>query len=244
MTKILLLVSLLGLALIDIGCAHSAYVPNTPHQIPVVSGRQWGGKVGFDFSTAADVPIFSDLGANPPTRAKGYEVGSMMGAGSSLVLGLGIFESVDLYYTTGFGGRWQFYGKDPAEPWKATLFLGTMGGRSNGSTTGTEGSSDYRKAETKLRGVEYGTSVGYQQDANILWYGTVAYRDGRGETSIVNSYGTFSSSDKFSLLSLVAGVNFGTTWYFNAEVGTSAVDWENATSGPAFASSIGFGYNW
>lgn len=232
---------LVFIALVGIGCAHSAYVPNTPHQVPLVAKKRWGGQVGFEFATAADVPLFADTSANPPVRSQGA-VGSVYGAGSSLVAALGIFESIDIYLTHGLGLRWQFLGLEDANPWKATFFAGSIGGRNSESST-TAGGQTY-KSSTRISGAEYGGSIGYQRTADLIFYSTLAQRQGRGETKIVQPANTFNYEDSFRLVSWVLGVQFGQSWYINAEIGASAVDWESAPKGDAYASAFGFGYKW
>lgn len=236
--KIILCVSL---AFISFGCAHSAYIPNTPHQAPVVAKKRWGGQIGFDYSSAAEVPLFADTTSNPPVKAQG-NIGSIGGAGSSIVAALGIFEPVDIYLTHGFGLRWQFLGVDDGSDWKATVFAGGMNGRS--SETSSQAGGQTYKTTTRLSGSEFGASVGYQSNEDLLLYSTLFQRRGKGQTEIVQPGITFAYDNDFQLTGLVFGLQFGQDWYFTAEVGSSAVGWGGGPSGDAFASTIGFGYKW
>lgn len=233
--------ALVVVSLIGFGCSHSAYIPNTPHQAPVVAQKRWGGQVGLDFSTAADVPLFSDTTSNPPVRSNGA-VGSIYGAGTSLVAALGIFESIDIYLTHGFGARWQFWGIGETSPWKATIFAGSVSGRSN-ETSSSAGGQTY-KSKTTLSGSEFGASVGYKATPDLLLYSTYAQRRGSGKTEITQPANTFNYDDSFQLDMLVFGLQFGRPWYLTLEVGSSTVDWTNAPKGDAYASTIGFGYAW
>lgn len=225
-------------------CAHSIYIPNTPHQIPVVAGKRWGGKVGFDFSSAAEVPLFTDVNIAPPTRVTNGTVGSVSGAGSALVAALGLFESVDIYSSNGFGLRFQFLGLTPEEKWKATLLAGANAGREKESSV-SQGASNLVSTETQTSGSEYGASLGYLANDDLLLYSTYIYRGGKGVTTIMQPNNVvFEYNDLFSLRALIFGLNFGKEWYFNFELGSSTVTWDNSTSGTAFASNIGFGYQW
>jgi hypothetical protein len=225
-------------------CAHSIYLPNTPHQIPVVAGKRWGGKVGFDFSTAAQVPLFSDVNVAPPTRVSNGTIGSVSGAGSALVAALGLFEPIDFYLSGGLGLRFQFLGLAPEEKWKASVFAGSIGGRETELST-NQGPSNQVSAKTQTSGWEYGASLGYLANDELLLYSTYLHRGGKGVTTITQPNNVvFEYNDRFSLQTLVFGLNFGQEWYFNFEFGSSSVNWDNSTSGRAFASNIGFGYQW
>lgn len=232
---------MIWVCLFGFGCAHSVYIPNTPHQVPVVAKKRWGGQIGMDLSSAASVPLFTDTISNPPVRAQG-EVGAVGGAGSSIVAALGIFEPVDIYLTHGLGIRWQFLGIEDQQPWKATVFVGNMGSRT--SESGSQSGTVEHKASTRVTGTEYGASVGYQRNESLLFYSTLARRQGQGATEIKQPNAIHQFEDDFSLTTLVFGLQFGQPWYFNAEIGGSSINWKNAPSGDVFASSLGFGYRW
>lgn len=210
----------------------------------MVAGKLWGGRAGLDFSTAAEVELFSDISTTPPARANLSIPGYLYGAGSSPVLGLGIWDSIDLYFTTGLGLRWQVAGLERHQPWKATIFGGNIMERTVETSVGVDNVINPSSADTTIGGYEFGGSFGYQRNDELLFYTSIVRRWGPGRTVVTQGTGRFIYDESYTMSSIVFGAHYGTTWYFNFEFGTSNIAWRGGPLGTAVASNLGFGYIW
>lgn len=256
--RILILLVFLS-ELFMIGCASVARLPMSTGQVPEVSGKLWGGKVGIDLSSSVPVTTVNDITTTPPTRTSigvGEEdpledlLGVSALAGSRIDFALGLLQRLDLYYTNAFGARYMIWGEPGKAGWRSTLFIGYYNvGNSNSVVFG---STEY-SANNNTSGFELGGSIGNRLDEMNLVYLTLASRGGEAKIRVSqNGIEQQVYEDTYDHYLMTFGFLFGQTWYLKVEAGASYVNWQGPDNsgntlkddGTTFGGSLGFGYQW
>lgn len=248
------------LFLLNLGCASVVRLPSSTGQTPMVGGRLWGGRAGLDLSSSVPVTIINDMTANPPVR-NSIDIGSdpnliadIFGinfiAGTGLDLTLGIYETVDIYFTRNVGLRWMWMGDPKGLGWRSTFFAGpTYWSESNSISSSTSPES---KSETKVNGIEFGLSVGNQIDEKTLIYLTLASRGGKASTTVTNSSGAFSFDDSYLHYISSLGFVIGNEGFLKFELSGDYIEWKGNTysggsvsnNGIKMGGTLGAGLRW
>ncbi len=233
-----------GSLLLLVGCSHVVRFPGSMNQRPQIAGRTLGGNIEFALNGATEVVVFSDYTANPPVRKGSGSIEPHLGVGGGIFAGLGLVESLDVYYTNALGLRWLFYGDPNGKEWRATVFGGSVGRTEESSTN--SGSNTY-KARTVLNGWEYGVSVGRYVEEQLLLYFTVGTQTGSGKTTVSQPSQSFDYDDRFDHLVGTMGLqveSINKSFYFLAEVSTTKTTWAGTDGNAAGSGLLGLGFKW
>lgn len=248
---------LIAICLGAVACSTVVRLPSSTGQTPRTGGRLGGGQVGLDVASSVDVTVVKDMTTTPPDRSEILVGRSDLFSslflftgmtGSGFDIGIGLTDSIDIYYTRNPGLRWMFLGDNKGQGWKSTVFAGPISALSKSS-------SNNDRSEVKINGVEYGISVGNQTSDSSLIYLTLASRGANADVTVIQASGTtYSYDDKYDHYIATLGAILGKTWYFKFEASANSVNWKgkptpSATQTISGAGDyggflVGFGYHW
>jgi len=230
-----------------IGCSHSVILPGSYRQKPKSAEKQWGGEVGLGIQEMVSVEVFNDITTDPPQRTDGVDLDLLEIAIPILPfidLSLGVFNNLDVYYTSGLGLRYQWLGDSKSTGWNAAVFAGAAGygAQSDSENSGTT------SADTEISGVEYGLSFGHYWTANNGLYLSVGTTDGKAKTKITQPTKIFKYDDQFDHTIISLGGTYGEKWYLWLEMSSISTKWKfdeggsNTQDNSSFL--VGTGVHW
>jgi len=218
-----------SLFLFSLGCASSSLDVNIPmnrFQTPTTSGGLWKGKAGYFTSGGVTVKVVNDMTQTPPSSS-GTQITSLQTSSGGFDLALGLAEMVDIVSVYGgVGAKVQFLGIGKHD-WVGTLRA--VQASSTSSNSLTVGGNAY-SGSASLTARDYGVSVGRYLNENLIGFGSLGYRDLKGNSNIQQPGQAYNYSD--SGLQRIASVGLEVqVSYFDlaVEAGGGTTTWSRAS---------------
>lgn len=234
------------------GCALTVLFPGSLNQRPDVAGKTLGGDISIGLENFMEVTVFEDITSTPPLRTP------PAGTGAAPTLktvfpylpvvnyNLGVIPWMNIYYTGGhYGVKTQFLGARGQEGWKASVFAGY--GTNNSSMSQVTCTGGNCSGEVKLKGLEYGLSIGHGFGKAAVVYITAGQQAGDAKSKIVQPSQTYEYNEKYEHRLISFGVEFGEQLYFNPEISHASNSWKLDTSTSTKTATTGMvsvGYKW
>jgi hypothetical protein len=259
--NILNIVILISMLLFTVSCSTTIdfHVPTQSFVTPEVVGRTLGGRAQATYSNSVkyrvarleQASIFSSQ-INVST-----EEGSTKDNIVNATFGLGLGNAVELYHrlymdsASIWGAKLQLLGRDGetrSEGYKMAFFAGGGSGTVDEKTitaTNGDGASRSYNAVLKVRGLEYGFSLGHRFNKNFLLYTSGTVREHKAKTELTSdSYDDLSIVGRSQMKQLSIGLTIDSSdksIYVIAEGGWVELQWKDQKNSYDYALGASIG---
>lgn len=233
------------------GCALTVLFPGSFNQRPDVTGKTLGGDINVGLENFMEITVFEDITSAPPARTPAAGLGATPTLKTVLPYlpvvnyNLGIIPQIDIYHTGHYGIKAQFLGQRNKEGWKGSVFAGY--GTQNSSISQVSCTGGSCSGEVKLKGFEYGLSIGKGFSSTAVMYLTAGQQKGDAQSKIIQPTQTFEYDEKYEHSIVSLGFEFGEQFYFNPEISYSTNSWIMSTTTSKKTATTGvvaLGYKW